>query len=257
MAGVIEILLTDPDIKEKKDSVSITKYNKFEIEFRNVYFSYDNKLILNNISFKILSGQTCAIIGTSGIGKSTIAKLLMRLYDVDSGQILINDIDIRNISMKSLYEIIGFVPQETFLFNESIISNIDFIKEKVSLEDIIEVSKKAELHNFVNKLPAKYETIVGANGLKLSRGERQRISIARLFLKKSKICIFDEPTASLDEVTESSIFRAIDKLKTTNIIITHNLSSLLKVDQIIDLKMKEIIQLDNDEKLKDIGNVIM
>ncbi|MBW8308292.1 MAG: ABC transporter ATP-binding protein/permease [Candidatus Paracaedibacteraceae bacterium] len=236
MKGVLETLSTPSDIQEVENPVALTG-SSFSVEFRNVSFGYDNRLILNQISFRVEAGQTAIITGKTGIGKSTIAKLLLRLYNPIEGEILINDINIKNIELDSLYKAVGWVPQESYLLNDTIMNNIRFVCPDAIRENIVEVVEKAHLEPLLYKLPDGLDTIVGDRGVKLSGGEKQRLTIARLFLKKPGLCIFDESTASLDKKTDAIIQKNIEQYlpHATKIIITHHPYLADKVNQVIVL----------------------
>jgi ABC-type transport system involved in Fe-S cluster assembly fused permease/ATPase subunit len=236
MKGVVELLLTSNEVKEIENPIHLIG-SSFPVHFENVSFSYNDRNILRNISFKIEAGETALIVGGTGIGKSTIAKLLLRLYDPTAGQILVGGINIKQLSLESLYETISWVPQEGYLLNDTIYANIQFVRPEASLIEIENALDKAHLLDFVKKLPSGLNTIVGDRGLKLSGGEKQRLFLARFFLKKPKICIFDESTASLDKDTESIIQNNIAKFFSgmTKIIITHRPYTTHKVDQVITI----------------------
>ena len=236
------------DIKEAKNLI----ISSASIKFKNVSFHYDKKRkIINNISFEILPNQTVAIVGPTGAGKSTISKIFFRFYDPVSGSVLIDNQDISKVSQKSLREQIAVVPQDTVLFNETLFYNIAYGDPNASKNEIIKVSKMAKLHDFIESLPDKYNTIVGERGLKLSGGEKQRVSIARALLKKPKIFFFDEATSSLDTKTEKEIQNNLEDLSKniTTIIIAHRLSTIKKADNIIVLNNGEIAETGNHQRL--------
>lgn len=237
MKGIIDLLLTQSEVLEAHYPVPFSG-KRFQIDFENVSFRYKDRLILKNVSFTINSGETALIVGPTGIGKSTIAKLLLRLYDPVEGNIFINQTNIKDLSFASLSEIIGWVPQEGYLLNDSIENNLRFVSSEASSIKIEEALEHAHLFSFVKSLPQGLQTIVGDRGLKLSGGEKQRLSLARIFLKKPKICIFDESTSSLDKDTDCIIQNNIEKLlpDRTKIIITHRSFLAHKVDQIITLE---------------------
>ena len=222
------------------------------IEFQNVTFIYpgSEKPVLKNISFKIQSGQTLAIVGTTGSGKTTLAKLISRLYDVDEGRILVDDLDIRKYALKSLRNQISHVDQDVFLFSTSIFENISFGKAG-SLEEVIEVAKQAQAHEFISNLIEQYNSEVGERGVQLSGGERQRIAIARAFLVDPKILILDDSTSAIDSNTEDKIQTAIRNIlkNRTTILITHRLSQIRWADLIIVLKKGEIVAKGTHEEL--------
>lgn len=222
MKDVMDILLVKNDITEASNPIYLTS-NHFSLEFKDVTFKYNNENILENVCFKINAGETFVIVGQSGIGKSTIAKLILRLYEPVLGKIFINGIDLKDIAFSSLYKIVSWVPQEAPLFNDSIKNNLKFVCPEATLEEIETALCRAQLHNFLKSLPDGIDTNIGDRGLRLSGGEKQRISLARVFLKQPKICIFDEPTSFLDKETEIIIQENIKAYlpDTTKIIITH------------------------------------
>lgn len=243
MKGVLDVLLTNSEILEAPNPLVLSR-SHFQINFDNVFFQYNDRDILKNISFTIEPGQTALIMGPTGAGKSTIAKLLLRLYDPTGGQIFINKINLKEFSLESLYATIGWVPQESYLLNDTIKNNIHFVCPDATLAEIEEALERAHLLNFIENLPEGINTTVGDRGLKLSGGEKQRLSLARLFLKKPEICIFDESTSSLDKETDFIIQNNIEKFlpNMTKIIITHRPYLAHKVDQILTLSKKGLIQ---------------
>ena len=245
------------DEKSKvKDSLKQLKINsKTEIKFSNISFGYDERrTVIKDISFEVPNGKKVAIVGPTGAGKSTISRLLFRFYDPTNGSIYINDENINSISQHSLRKIIGVVPQDTVLFNDTIHYNISYGDPKASEDDIINAAKNADIHNFVISLPDGYETIVGERGLKLSGGEKQRVAIARTFLKNPKILFFDEATSALDSSTEKEIQKNLEimsKDKTT-LIIAHRLSTAAYADNIIVLDKGSIIEQGSHNYLLDL-----
>lgn len=225
--------LKDEPIQEGED----IKLNSFDIELKNVSFSYADNKVIDNLSFTAKQGEVTAIIGSSGCGKTTVLRLISRLYDYDDGQIIIGGKDIKNISTKSLFENISIVFQNVELFNTSILENIRIGRKDATDEEVIEAAKLANVDNIAEKLPNGYETIIGENGSKLSGGERQRISIARAFLKNAPIILLDEISASIDVKNEMEIQNSINKLieNKTVIVISHRLKSIENVDRIIVL----------------------
>jgi ATP-binding cassette subfamily B protein len=222
------------------------------IKFQNVTFSYpgSEKPVLKDITFEIQSGKALAIVGTTGSGKTTLAKLISRLYDVNEGNILIDNIDIRNYALKSLRNQISHVDQDVFLFSTTIFENISFGKTG-SLEEVIHVAKQAQAHDFISSLPNQYDSTVGERGVQLSGGERQRIAIARAFLVNPKILILDDSTSAIDSNTEDKIQTAIKNIlkNRTTILITHRLSQIRWADLIIVLKKGEIVAKGTHEEL--------
>jgi len=228
------ILKEKSKIIEDKDAKTL-KVDKGKIEFNNISFDYENKKVFSKFNLKIKQGETIGIVGKSGAGKSTLIKLLYRLHDVDQGYISIDGQNIKHVTKHSLRSSIMLVPQETFLFDDTIYNNIRFAKFNSTPREIVDAIKKAELWDFVKSLPKKEKTIVGERGLKLSGGERQRIAIARALLANKKIVVLDEATSSLDSETEAKIKNTLDKVTKgkTTIIVAHRLSTVLNADKII------------------------
>lgn len=223
-----------------------------QIVFENVDFFYNpNRQILKQISFTVPAGKTVAIVGSSGAGKSTISRLLFRFYDATRGRILIDNQDIREVTQESLRRLIGIVPQDTVLFNDTIGYNIAYGYPGSSEEDITEAAKSAQIHNFIEILPEGYATRVGERGLKLSGGEKQRVAIARTLLKKPRIFLFDEATSALDTRTEKQIQASLKKISQnhTTLIIAHRLSTVIDADQILVLDNGDIIERGTHQEL--------
>ncbi len=248
---VFEVLETESEIKEKENAIEL-KDVKGKITFENVYFSYNSEIpVLKNISFEIKPGEMVAFVGPTGVGKTTIMYLINRFFDPQLGSIKIDDIDIRDVTLKSLHENISMVMQDVFLFNGTIFENIAYGKEDATLEEVIEAAKIACAHDFIMELPHGYDTQIGERGVKLSGGQKQRLAIARAVLKNAPILILDEATSSVDTETEGEIQRAINNLAGTRtiLIIAHRLSTVKKADKIIVLKDGEIIEMGNHEEL--------
>ena len=221
------------------------KKNNAEIVFKNIFFGYENKRkIIKNISFSILEGKSLAIVGPTGAGKSTISKLLFRFYDPDSGEILINKKNIKKYKQNSLRQMIGVVPQDTVLFNDTIFYNISYGLIDSSKEEVINAAKIAGIHDFIQSIPNKYNTIVGERGLKLSGGEKQRVAIARAVLKNPSILFFDEATSALDTNTEKEINKNLNKISQgkTTLIIAHRLSTVSNANKIIVIDKGNIVE---------------
>ena len=232
--------------------------NNSEIEFKNVKFGYDVKrVILKGISFKVPNGKKVAIVGPTGAGKSTISRLLFRFYDPIDGEININNKNLKDVDQESLRQKIGVVPQDTVLFNDTILYNIAYGNPSASKDEIINAAKVAGIHNFIESIPDKYNTLVGERGLKLSGGEKQRVAIARTILKNPSIFFFDEATSALDSSTEKEIqenLKQISKGKTT-LIIAHRLSTAADSDNIIVLDKGEIVEEGSHEELLVLGKI--
>lgn len=230
-----EILETSPEVKEKENAVDLENILG-NITYENVTFAYDgNDNVLKNINISIEEGETVALVGPSGGGKSTICSLLPRFYDIREGNILIDEIDIRDLKLKSLRKTIGIVQQDVYLFDGTIKDNISYGSENISDEDIVNAAKNANIHDFIMSLEDGYETYVGERGTRLSGGQKQRISIARVFLKNPKILILDEATSALDNESELHIQNSLEKLSKhrTTIVIAHRLSTIRNANKII------------------------
>lgn len=237
----------------KDESLKVlTASNDTEIRFDKVSFDYDvRRTIINKVSFTVPNGKKVAIVGPTGAGKSTISRLLFKFYDPKEGNIYINNTNINNISQNSLRKIIGVVPQDTVLFNDSIYYNIAYGNASSSKEEVIKAAKNADIHNFINSLPDGYKTIVGERGLKLSGGEKQRVAIARTILKNPKIFFFDEATSALDTSTEKEIQKNLENISAgkTTLIIAHRLSTAANADNIIVLDKGAIIEQGTHQSL--------
>jgi len=223
-----------------------------EIRFDKVSFNYDvRRTIIKNISFTVPNGKKVAIVGPTGAGKSTISRLLFKFYNPKEGGIYINNINIHKVSQKSLRKIIGVVPQDTVLFNDTIYYNIAYGNTEATKEEIINAAKNADIHNFISTLPDGYETIVGERGLKLSGGEKQRVAIARTILKNPKIFFFDEATSALDTSTEKEIQKNLENISKdkTTLIIAHRLSTAANADHIIVLDKGVVIEQGTHKSL--------
>lgn len=223
------------------------------IKFKNVSFNYksSNKKVIKNLSFEFKAGEYVAIVGFSGVGKSTLCNLIPRFYDVTDGEILIDDIPIKNIKIESLRKNIGFVQQDVFLFSSSIIDNIRYGKANASEEEIITAAKNAYAHEFILALEKGYNTYVGEKGIKLSAGQKQRIAIARAFLKNPSILICDEATSNLDNESERIIQKSMEQLtkNRTTIVIAHRLSTIKNAKRILFLNEAGIIEDGTHEEL--------
>ena len=237
----------------KDESLKVlTASNDTEIRFDKVSFDYDvRRTIINNVSFTVPNGKKVAIVGPTGAGKSTISRLLFKFYDPKEGNIFINNTNINNISQNSLRKIIGVVPQDTVLFNDSIYYNIAYGNASSSKEEVINAAKNADIHNFISSLPDGYKTIVGERGLKLSGGEKQRVAIARTILKNPKIFFFDEATSALDTSTEKEIQKNLENISAgkTTLIIAHRLSTAANADNIIVLDKGAIVEQGTHQSL--------
>ncbi len=237
----IHKLLSEKSLTEPKTPQNPADYT---IEFVNVNFAYEERQILNKVSFLAKQNEITALVGPSGAGKTTIARLIPRFWDVNAGEIKIGGVNIKNISSTKLMDMVSFVFQDVFLFNVSIKDNIRFGKDDASEEEIIAAAKAAQCHDFITKLPGGYKTVAGQRGTKLSGGEKQRIALARAILKDAPIIIFDEATSATDPENEDKIQVAVSKLikDKTVIIIAHNLSTTIDANQIILIENGQIIK---------------
>lgn len=248
---VFEILDEKPTIFDKLHATEMPKFSN-KIEYKNVSFSYGTgKQILNSINVTIPSGKTFAFVGASGSGKTTIANLLLRFYDVKGGEILIDGTNINDVKINSLRAQIGVVSQDVLLFNETVRYNIAYGKMSATNQEIEAVAKAANAHNFISKMPDQYNTIVGERGIKLSGGEKQRIAIARAMLKNPPILILDEATSALDTESEKLVQEAIENLmrNRTVILIAHRLTTVKNADQIIVIDRGNIAETGTHEEL--------
>ncbi|MFX0032526.1 MAG: ABC transporter ATP-binding protein [Candidatus Hodarchaeota archaeon] len=251
---VTHILNSTIEVKEKESAIDITSI-KGEIEFKNVYFKFEKKnkkFVLKNINLKVRPGENLAILGATGSGKSALVKLIPRFYDVTKGEILIDGINVKDITFKSLRKHIGFVSQDRILFSRSLKDNIAFGDKNLSIEVIRDAARYADIHQFIEEeLPEKYETKVGERGTTISGGEKQRISIARALAIKPKILILDDATSNIDVDTEYRIQKNFKKIfkDSTTLLITQRLSSVRNADRILILNNGEVAQLGTHEEL--------
>jgi len=249
-----EVMDIEPDIKDKKNAVELNE-PKGQICFEDVYFKYteDSGNILENINLVIQTGETVALVGPSGAGKSTLVSLIPRFYEPYQGKIKIDDTGVSQLKQKTLRENIGIVQQDVFLFDGTVKDNISYGKPEANDDEIYEAAKNANIFDFIQSLPDKFDTYVGERGVKLSGGQKQRISIARVFLKNPKIIIFDEATSSLDTESESLIHDAMLKLSKnrTTIIIAHRLSTIKHANNIIVLDNGKIMEKGSHQNLLD------
>nr|PVC51656.1 ABC transporter [Theileria orientalis] len=251
----LDLVSIAPKVHELQDAKDLV-IDHGAIEFRNVSYSYPSSdsephMILDDFSLLVRPGKTVAIVGDSGSGKSTISKLLFRFYDPTSGTILIDGQDIKNVTLRSLRDSLGIVPQDVVLFNESIKFNISYGKPGATFDEIMEAARLAGIHDTIMSFPEGYDTMVGERGMKLSGGEKQRIGIARCFLKDPQILIFDEATSSLDFKAESQIIQTFKEMGTTKstIMIAHRLSSMLIADEIVVFRGGRVVEMGSPSEL--------
>ncbi|MBK7892638.1 MAG: ABC transporter ATP-binding protein/permease [Bdellovibrionales bacterium] len=251
MEKMFELLSVDRDIKDKPGANDL-ELARGTVEFSNVSFAYSSdRPILKHVSFTVTAGKTVAIVGPSGAGKSTLSRLLFRFYDPTGGAIRIDGQDLRDVTQTSVRRAIGIVPQDTVLFNDTIGYNIRYGRPKADDAAVHEAANLAQIGGFIERLPKKYDALVGERGLKLSGGEKQRVAIARTILKNPRILVFDEATSALDSATEQSIqqsLRDVSKNRTT-LVIAHRLSTVVDADEIIVLKNGEIAERGRHEDL--------
>jgi ATP-binding cassette, subfamily B, bacterial len=255
---IFDILDAPVEVGEKQSAGTLSGRVRGDVEFRNVGFEYREDLtVLSGIDIHARPGETVALVGPTGAGKSTIVNLLPRFYDVTQGQVLIDGQDIREVTLESLRHQIGIVSQEAFLFNGTIRENILYGRLDASEAEMMEAAKAANCHEFIMALPEKYDSRVGERGVKLSVGEKQRVSIARALLKDPPILILDEATASVDTATEKLIQEALEHLMAhrTSFVIAHRLSTVRNADQILVLKAGHIIERGTHEELMALGGL--
>ena len=247
---VFELLDTEAEIKDAPNAFTIDSFHD-TICYHEVDFSYAEEKVLQRVSLTIKKGETVAIVGRSGSGKTTMVNLLPRFYDVISGKISIDDHDIREITQHSLRQQIAIVSQQTILFNDTVRNNITYGRSDVKDKELIGAAKSANAHDFISKLPQAYDTIVGENGVKLSGGQQQRLSIARALLKNSPILILDEATSSLDTESEREVQGAINHLMKdrTTLVIAHRLSTITHADRIVAMADGRIVEVGNHQEL--------
>jgi ATP-binding cassette subfamily B protein len=249
---IFEILDAKSDVEDKPDAVELPPING-KVEFKDVTFRYvgGGDPVLKNVSFDAEPGQTIALLGATGSGKTSIINLIPRFYDVTNGSVTIDGLDIRDVKLNSLRQQIGIVLQETNLFSGTIRDNIAFGRSDASMEDVIEAAKAASAHDFISGFPQGYDTPVGERGTTLSGGQKQRIAIARALLLNPRLLILDDSTSSVDLVTEYKIQKALDNLMRgrTSFVIAQRISTVLNADQILVLEKGEVVARGKHEDL--------
>ena len=254
---ILDLLDSKYQIKDSQNSIELEHFN-YDIKFQNIQFHYnDNKLIFNDLSFNIKPHTFIGIVGQTGAGKTTIIKLLLRFYDPTNGTIKIGKTDIKNIKLKNLRENIGYVSQEIFMFDGTITDNIAYPNTTNNMKDVMHAAKQSQAHEFIDKLPDKYDTMIGERGQKLSAGQKQRIAIARAIYKNPPILIFDEATSSVDNETELLLQKALNQISKnrTTIVIAHRLSTVRNSDNIFVIGKNNIIENGTHDKLTKINGV--
>jgi len=241
-----------PELIQNVPNAKLLPPVKGSVAFKNVSFAYNaDEPILDDVSFEATPGQVVALVGPSGAGKSTVASLLPRFYDVTSGSIVIDGHDIREVTMESLREQVGIVPQETMLFNGSVYDNILYGRLDATEEEVFAAAKAANAHNFIMELPNGYETQLGDRGVNISGGQRQRIAIARAILKNPQILILDEATSALDTESERVVQDALDRLMIgrTSFVIAHRLSTIKNADKILVMEKGKVVESGSHDEL--------
>src|SRR6186997_1374547 len=244
MDRMFRLLSENREVEDKPGAVPLPS-GRLDVRFSEVDFSYEKeRQILHRVSFEIPAGHRVAVVGHSGSGKSTLARLLYRFYDVAGGAILINGLEVKDLKQASLRGAIGIVPQDTVLFNDTILYNIRYGRPEASDEEIYDAARAAHIHDFIESLPKKYQTTVGERGLKLSGGEKQRVAIARALLKNPRILIFDEATSALDSRAEKAIQAELERISQgrTTLVIAHRLSTVMDADQILVLNHGRVVE---------------
>ena len=259
MKRLAKIFDTVPDIRDSEETDILMKHIEGEIEFRNVSFTHKNAATptLKNINLKIPKGTTLAVVGYTGSGKSTFVNLLPRLYDTTGGELLVDGVNIKKIPVEVLRSHIGYVPQETFLFSESISENISYGADAISQEQIREAAEISQIGKDVNEFPQQFDTMLGERGITLSGGQKQRTSIARAVLRKPKILILDDALSSVDTYTEEAILTRLRRIMEdrTSIIISHRISTVKGADMIIVMDGGEIVERGTHDDLVDLGGI--
>lgn len=252
---LLKLLATKGEIRDRPGSSDLD-VGSAGVRFEHVDFSYHpDRQILFGVDFEIPAGRKVAVVGPSGAGKSTLARLLFRFFDVTGGRVTVNGQDIREVSQDSLRAAIGIVPQDTVLFNDTVYYNLAYARPQASRQEIAEAARLAHIHEFIEGLPKGYDTVVGERGLKLSGGEKQRIAIARVLLKRPRVLVFDEATSALDTRSEKAIQKALNEVAAdhTTLVIAHRLSTIVDADQILVMDRGRIVERGSHQALLEAG----
>src|SRR5690606_17182974 len=253
----LELVGTEPDIVDRPGAVEVDGL-RGDIAFEDVSFSYSSRLpVLEGVNLRIAAGETVAFVGPSGAGKTTIASLLPRFYDVDAGRITIDGIDVRDMTLESLRRQIGIVQQDVFLFAGTLRANIAYGKLGAGDDEVLEAARRAQLEDLLASLPHGLDTLIGERGVKLSGGQKQRLSIARIFLKNPPILILDEATSALDTETERAIQHALDELSKgrTTLVVAHRLATIKHADRIVVVDGGRVVEQGRHDELLREGGV--
>jgi ATP-binding cassette subfamily B protein len=252
----MEIMAIEPDTEHSPTAVELS-HAKGDVEFRKVSFKYrdSSDYVLKDLSFSVQAGEYVAVVGTSGVGKTTLCSLIPRFYEVTAGEILLDGVNIRNIKLGCLRRSVGVVQQDVYLFAGTVLDNIRYGRPEASFEEVVAAAKQANAHHFIMQLPDGYYTDVGQRGVKLSGGQKQRLSIARVFLKNPPVLIFDEATSALDSESERVVQDSLEGLakNRTTFVIAHRLSTIRKAQRIIVLGNEGIVEQGTHEELLRMG----